>query len=72
MEEFAEKRLAICKTCPMMRMTELGMRCDDRKWFNPITNKASFFKCEGCKKGCGCYLVSKTRNKSNKCPVGKW
>ena len=72
MEDFVEKRLAICKKCPIMRMTELGMRCDDRKWISPDGTQGSFFKRDGWRKGCGCYLSSKTRNASNHCVINKW
>lgn len=72
MEKFVLDRLEICKKCAIMRTTDLGMRCDDRRWLDPINNVASFFKKEGWKKGCGCYLLSKTKNPSNKCPAGKW
>lgn len=72
METFIEKRLEICKKCPLMRMTEYGMKCDERRWISPDGTQASYFKKDGWKKGCGCYLNSKTRNPNNHCVCGKW
>ena len=72
METFIEKRLAICKNCPIMRMTEYGMKCDERKWISPDGTQASFFKKLGWKKGCGCMLNSKAKNPNNHCICGKW
>ena len=72
MEDFIEKRLEICKNCPIMRMTEFGMKCDDRKWISPDGKQGSFFKKIGWIRGCGCYINSKARNPNNKCICGKW
>ena len=72
MEDFVKERLEICKNCAIMRMTEFGMKCDDRKWLDPINNISSFLKKDGYKRGCGCYLSSKTKNRANNCPCGKW
>lgn len=72
MEKFVEERLAICKLCPIVRMTEFGMKCDDRKYISPDGTQGSFFKKDGWKKGCGCRLVNKCANINNHCIVGKW
>ena len=72
MEKFIEERLAICKKCPIIRMTEDGMKCDDRKWISEDGTKGSFFQHPGWKKGCGCILIHKTRNPKNHCVCGKW
>ena len=72
MEEFAEKRLAICRNCPIMLMTEFGMKCDDRKYISPDGTKSSFFSKEGWRKGCGCYLNRKAANIHNHCIIDKW
>lgn len=72
MEDLVQKRLEICKKCPIMRMTEFGMKCDDRKWISPDGTQASFFKKDGWKKGCGCFLNSKTRNPANHCIINLW
>ena len=72
MYTFIEKRLEICKKCPLMRMTEYGMKCDERRWISPDGTQTSYFKKDGWKKGCGCYLNSKARNLNNHCVCGKW
>lgn len=72
MEDLAEKRLEICRNCAIMRTTEFGMKCDDRKWLDVENNKGSFFKKIGWKRGCGCYLSKKVLNPNNHCPAGKW
>lgn len=72
MEDFAEKRLEICRNCAIMRNTQWGMKCDDRKWLDVINNVASFFRKPGWKRGCGCLLVRKAANINNHCPCGKW
>ena len=53
-------------------MTELGMKCDDRKWISPDGTQASFFKKDGWKRGCGCMIQVKVRNAANHCPANKW
>lgn len=72
MEDFVQKRIDICKKCPIMRMTEFGMKCDDRKWISPDGKQGSFFKKDGWKRGCGCLLSHKTRNPASRCICGKW
>ena len=72
MEDFVEKRLEICRKCAIMRNTEWGMKCDDRKWLNKETNESSFFKKNGWVKGCGCMINSKSKNLNNHCPANKW
>ena len=71
MEDFITKRLEICSSCPIMRQTDLGMKCDNRKWISPDGTQGSFLRRDGWKKGCGCYLASKTRNINQHCVVGK-
>lgn len=55
-----------------MRMTEYGMKCDDRKWISPDGKEGSFFKKDGWKHGCGCIIPMKAKNPSNHCIVGLW
>ena len=68
----AEERLEICKKCPLSRITEFGLKCDNRKWISPDGTQASFFKKEGWKRGCGCTLTYKTRNPDNHCIINLW
>ena len=72
MDNILEKRLDICKNCAIMRITEFGMKCDDRKWLDPVNNVCSFFKKEGYIKGCGCYCNKKASNPANHCIAKKW
>jgi len=72
MEKFVEDRVVICRNCAIMRMTEFGMKCDDRKWLDPINNIASFFKKDGWVKGCGCLCAKKAMNPNNHCVAKKW
>lgn len=72
MEKFVEERLAICKSCPIMRLTEFGMKCDDRKYISPDGTQGSFFNKAGWKRGCGCFLSRKCANINNHCVCGKW
>ena len=55
-----------------MRMTEYGMKCDDRKYVSPDGKEGSFFKKDGWKKGCGCMLQFKAKNINSHCVCGKW
>lgn len=71
MEKFIEDRIAICQKCAISRMTEFGLKCDERKYLNPETNESSFFKKDGWKKGCGCLIQVKIKNSNNHCPANK-
>ena len=68
----AEERLAICKKCPLCRITDMGLKCDDRKWISKDGSQASFFKKDGWVRGCGCYLIQKTKNPNNHCIINLW
>ena len=72
MEDFATKRLEICKNCPISRMTEFGLKCDDRKWISPDGKQGSFFKKDGWKRGCGCLISQKSKNPNKHCIIGLW
>lgn len=72
MEKFIEDRIEICKSCPIMRMTEFGMKCDERKYISPDGTQSSFFKKDGWKKGCGCILSHRAANINNHCVIGLW
>lgn len=67
-----KERIEICKKCPILRTTEYGMVCDERKYISPDGKEASFFQRPGWKKGCGCIITIKARNDDNHCVVGKW
>ena len=73
MEDFAEKRLEICKNCPIIKYdSTFGWKCDSRKWLSPDGKEGSYFFKEGWTKGCGCLLQHKVTVLSNRCPAGKW
>lgn len=72
MENVFEKRMEICKKCPLMKMTEYGPQCDNTKWISPDGTQVSLFKKLGWVRGCGCYLNSKTKNLNNHCIIKKW
>lgn len=71
-EQLSEKRLAICKDCPLYKEDPYGPICNPKKYFNPETEEVSYFPKDGFVKGCNCRLVQKSRNPSNHCVVEKW
>ena len=73
MDTFVEKRIAICKNCPIVRNDpEWGLRCDNKKYISPDGTQGSYFKKTGWKCGCGCLIKQKAKNPNNHCVVGKW
>ena len=73
MEDFAEKRLEICKACPISTYDQtFGLKCDSRKWLSPDGKEASLYYKEGWIKGCGCILKYKCAHESNHCVARKW
>lgn len=72
MEKFVEERLSICKQCAIMRLTEFGMKCDDRKWLDVENNVSSSFNHDGWIRGCGCYCSRKATKLTNHCVADKW
>lgn len=73
MDSLSEKRLAICKECPIVKNDpEWGLKCDNKKYISPDGKEGSFFKKLGWKAGCGCYLSHKVKNPNSHCVVGKW
>lgn len=55
-----------------MKMSDFGMKCDERRYISPDGKQVSFFKRDGWIKGCGCYLSRKAANINNHCICGKW
>lgn len=69
----SERRLAICKTCPIYTETPvLGPICNSRICYNQKTGEIRQVRGDGFKCGCGCRLRAKTRLDYAKCPIGKW
>lgn len=40
-EELSEKRLAICRNCPLYKEDYWGPICNSKKYINPETNEVS-------------------------------
>lgn len=71
--DYAEKRMSICKQCPLYIYEDLiGSLCNSKLYLNPNTNKTSDLPREGYKSGCGCLLDRKVLQLENHCPLKKW
>lgn len=70
-EELYEKRMKICKECPLYKLTPIGPICNPKLYINK-SNEVSAYKKEGFVKGCGCRLNAKTRLFHGKCIISKW
>ena len=72
-QSMSEKRMTICKQCPLFKMKSvIGAVCDSKTWYNPETGEISNQRKIGFKHGCGCRLNAKTRLSYAVCPLGKW
>ena len=73
MEGLMEKRLKICKECPIYKIDKFyGPICDNSKYISPDGKSASYFKKDGWIRGCGCKLRYKASNVNSHCISGKW
>lgn len=70
-EDISQKRLAVCKKCPLLKDT-LGGVCNYKLYMNPETLEVSETPKEGFKRGCGCRVQAKTRLPYAKCPLDRW
>ena len=72
-EDLSEKRLAVCKECPLYKETPMGPICNPRLYINE-NNKTDYSDRPkiGYRKGCGCALNRKTKLPAAKCTVMKW
>lgn len=70
--DVSDKRLVICKKCPLFKTTMFGPICNNKLWLNLKTGDISTKKMDGYVSGCGCRLQSKTRVINATCPIGKW
>lgn len=69
----AEKRMEICKQCPLYYEGPLGPICNPRKYLNEKDlTTTSDRPMLGYKRGCGCMLNRKVQNAESRCTVGKW
>lgn len=72
-EQLYQKRIAICKKCPLFSNGIMGYVCDSKKCVD--INKQDVVKDlpnKGDICGCGCRLSAKTRSESAKCVLNKW
>lgn len=67
--DLSEQRLRICKQCPLY---SLNGTCNRKLYLNPKNGDVSTMQKSGYKKGCGCIINRKVKQKDAKCPVGKW
>jgi len=72
-KDLGTERMEICKRCPLLKITEeWGPICNSELYLNVQTNETSETPKENFKKGCGCRLNAKTRDKESHCPLKKW
>lgn len=69
--ELYEKRIAICKQCPLYSDV-LGGLCDSKKCWDTVNKKVVNYPGTNIICACGCRLQAKTRLKNAKCVLGKW
>jgi len=68
-----EKRIAICKKCPLYEIKEgLGPVCDSKKCWNETEKTLETYPSSKNICGCGCRLNAKTRVANAKCVLNKW
>ena len=68
-----EKRIAICRKCPLYTVSEsLGEICDGKKCWNSKLNSIESFPSPETTCGCGCRLKAKTRLANAKCVLNRW
>jgi hypothetical protein len=71
-KELSERRMAICKKCPLFKKTIVGYVCNSKLWLDLKTGETSLIKKDGYRNGCGCRLDAKTTVVDASCPIGKW
>jgi hypothetical protein len=71
--ELYEKRIKICKQCPLYSIKPgLGEVCDSKKCWNEKDNVVETYPSSKNTCGCGCRLNAKTRLASSKCVLNRW
>lgn len=72
-EEMAERRMTICKACPLYKEVAGRVICNPNLYLNMEDGvTVSSVPKIGYKRGCGCHMNSKVRIPSSKCSLGKW
>ena len=69
--ELVDKRLEVCKACPLYKETASGAVCNPKLYINE-EGETSYIPKEGYKKGCNCILRRKASNPGNHCIIRKW
>ena len=69
--ELVDKRLEVCKVCPLYKETAFGAVCNPKLYIKKA-GETSYIPKEGNKKGCNCILRRKAANPGNHCIIGKW
>lgn len=72
-DELYEKRMKICKECPLYLETPAGARCNSRLYLSEsdkttVSNKPKV----GFRSGCNCLLSHRNKLPYVKCSLGKW
>lgn len=71
-QELFEKRMAVCKQCPLFKMSKAGPICNPTLYLNKSSNIAYETDGPNRTKGCGCRLNAKARLDESVCPANKW
>lgn len=69
-QELSKKRIEVCKTCPLMSESALGLICDAKKCWDG--EKVTSIPGKGKTCGCGCRISAKSSIKNAECVLGKW
>ena len=73
MENIYEKRISICRECPLFKKQFDGNhRCNGQLYMDPVTKKTSYLPKKGFVKGCNCLMEVKARNPNAKCVADLW
>lgn len=70
-KEMSDRRMTICKACPLFKETTVGPICNPALWIN-AEGKTSDHELDGYVKGCRCRLNAKTKTMNSHCVIGKW
>lgn len=73
-DELHEKRMAICRACPLFILTAVGPMCNHNRYYDEDTDEtyATQNDEESRIRGCGCRLNAKTRLEDAICPRKLW
>lgn len=67
-----DKRINICKNCPLYIETSVGPKCNPVLFMNLATEITYTSAMPNTIQGCGCRLNAKTRLEDEHCPANKW